>query len=1009
MQLPHTNGPLASPFGERAPRKDPAPTADSVHESTDTEVWPRTAELDEIQSEASEGALEAAREASLLTAIKSAQGKAFGVDVDAIVAWNLAAAPGASSRVQDLDPYLREEKLHEVTWPLGESQSVVADLVRVHVGHEKEVLRDKSERLREEYRELDEEWKEHCRFLDDLMDKRGPPPGDLYAVPNALPIITPGPQPTTPVTEEMLSSRAIRRRGVGDAVTTEAEFQEILAAMADTAAKDPNYRASKTTAVVPDMLPPKARLERYDDENDLVLDPLAFYDYGGTAEPIWTDEERTTFVRRYLNFPKQFGKIAEGISEKTASDCVLYYYRTKKEVDYKGMLASRRGVTKKKAIPIKKGGKSAALLADLDRTKPTVDKSGTPARGRDRNADKDKDKDDTGSNVGSVRRGRADAVRRGRKLLDSEDGVDSSEATSRAGSEAPSVTKSKMRLTLKTNAKRPRVSSLTDPLNAGTPDASTDPATPLDPSAAQAELLPPIKRARKTRKPMSVIGPDGLPLTEPGTPAGEVGSDKPSTTKRGATSSYWSVEEKKRLKELAAIHGADAKLIAARLPGKTERQVGNFLEGHRLELGLEPGKVVQNGSVSDQKVSPNWSQRNPLCPLADGMCFAQADQYLQTIGYVPSMYNLYANSPQMASEREFPRIPHAEPRLGVFPTTTPPTPPGANVAAMPAHESPVRTTISRPGGMRISALLNDEPVDEYKVKDIGAVDIASDGTVDEQDGMLRPSPRSAAPVPGPGLGPTYAQVAYERRLSNGSGAPPTVPQSSIPYDQPELDRYRSASTKPYLYESSPAHSPAWGPRRSETPTSHGYYPAPPHAQSSQPPRGAWESHASHAPHAQHAPAPHPHAAPAHGQHHSQPPPHTHAHGPSLGYFPPRPAEGYRQVPSDRPDRLAPPQEHYGHGHAHGHGHPSAPPPLHHHHSSAPGLQPPVPHQSGSYDRHDRHPDYRAYPPTSQSGSPAPPGPPRVISPAPGAGHPHGRASPGPGYGTLPPMQTQGQQ
>jgi hypothetical protein len=573
VQLPATNGSLSPPFGERIPRRDPAPTADSLHESTDTEVGPRTADLDDTRSEASEGALQAAQEAKLMMAIKSAQRKPVNLDLDALVAWNLAAAPEPSTRVDELNPEQRESRLKEITWPLEKSQAVVANLVAVHIARENEVVRAKIDRLREEYRELDEEWREHCRFLDELMEKRGPPPQDLFAQPHVLPVITPGPVPTTPVAEEMLSSRAIRRRGVGDAVTTEAEFQEILAAMADTAAKDPNYRASKTTAVVPDMLPPSARRERYDDENDLVLDPLSFYDYSGTAEPIWTDEERASFVRRYLNFPKQFGRIAEGLSDKTASDCVLYYYRTKKTVDYKGMLASRRGVTKRKTIPIKKGGKSSALLADLDRQKPRVD----PARNKDR--------EDGGTN----RKSRGEGVRGRRKMLEGEEGMDSSEATSRAGSEAPSITKAKMRVTLKT-AKRPRVSSLTvqqeSPVLAPTPDDSTAPA---EVNSAQAELLPPVKRARKSRK---VATPNGIAdlASDPNTPLADGVQEKP-VTKRGTTSSYWSVEEKKKVKELAAVHGPDAKLIATALPGKTERQVGNFLEGHRVELGLGPGKV----------------------------------------------------------------------------------------------------------------------------------------------------------------------------------------------------------------------------------------------------------------------------------------------------------------------------------------------------------------------------------------------------------------------------------
>lgn len=594
VQLPPTEAPLTSPFNGKFAVPDPMPTADSARSSTDAEIefaqTPREENAMENLSPVSESAFEAAKEASIVALIKAADPHKSLLDIDEIYAWNSATVPKESSRTP-LRRIDRNAQLDDIIKPLATTHYTVSHLVAEAIQRERDSLQEKTKRLQIEYAELDEEWQEHCKFLDEQMEKRGPPPAELFAIPHTmiLPVTTPGigPIPTTPLADDAFG-RGNRRRGVGDAVTTEAEFQEILAGLADTAAKDPNYRASKTTAVVPDMLLGSERLMRYDDDNDLVTDPLAFYDFAGTAEPIWTSEERAAFLRRYLNFPKQFGKIAEALPDKTASDCVLYYYRTKKTIDYKGMLASRRGVTKKKAMPIKKSGKSSALLADLTRQKPTINPAAdvpgksaiTPARsGKDSRGSKGRDKDTT---VGTP--GVESAIKR-RKGVDLDDGLDSSEGPSRAGSETPAL-RGKLRMTMK--GKRPRVSSIGDPTRLASQANVNGTAGELMNGQPQSDLLPPVKRAGKRRKVVEVIDPNNPDVTLPNGLPPAVSATAPMPTpgpgdkpRRAATNSYWSVDEKRRFRELQAQFGDDIKSIADGLPGKSVRQVGNFLEANR--------------------------------------------------------------------------------------------------------------------------------------------------------------------------------------------------------------------------------------------------------------------------------------------------------------------------------------------------------------------------------------------------------------------------------------------
>ncbi|OCF36939.1 hypothetical protein I316_01537 [Kwoniella heveanensis BCC8398] len=1034
IQLPPTNGPLSSPFGDRFPRKDPMPTAHST--DAETEGGPKTADIDEEDLGMVEDATEETRLANLITAIKTAQKKEVTFDITPVVAWNVAAAPTDTSRVVAMDDPEREGMLKHFIWPLAQQQDLVAKLVARRISQEQTELHKKSEKLKAEYMQLDEEWRDHCDYLDSLMEKRGPPPADLYAVPGAMPIATPGPvAPTTPLTEDMFNARGNRRRGAGDAVTTEAEFEAILAGLADTAAKDPTYRANKTSAVVPDMLLGEERKLRYNDDNDLITDPLAFYDFKGNAEPIWIPEERALFVRRYMAYPKQFGRIADGISNKTASDCVLYYYRTKKEVDYKGMLASKRGGGKKKTIPIKKGGKSAALLADLEKKKPTVsavtDGASTPVRGgKDR--DRDRDREDSVVPGTSARRTKntgtpAEDGRRRRRTTaasnastatanahDDDDKMEST-ATSRATSEAPSVTasKAKMRVTMKT-AKRPRVSSISEtarqansvtspvltnvPPDNSTPlaafDASTaaaagvtnEPATPtlnqpLDATIAQTELLPPVKRAGKRRKvavdsaptnastDTAAVQANGITAAAPpGVTPGATPSEKPS--RRSATNSYWSVEEKRKVKELVAVLGTDVKAIAAQLKGKSERQVGNFLEGHRAEL-LEGAATAGFGGVGAgiAQVKPEEDQRastsvHSTPSIAPSETFRSA-QPTRTI---------YDAFPSFNSQDRY------EPRLGMFP----PSPPHATSSingsgpALASNSSPVKP-VSRSGGMRISALLNDDgpsPKPSLNVKGEererpstglsvpDTIDAASDGTVDERDldvsGAARPSPRSIPPVP-----------INHTHTADPSGYPRYDQHYSHPHphhqhqqQHPDQDRYRTSASvpaqTPYLSTST-----AWSTGRgAETSRKDSYHhqrerererattttPVPSHHTVSSGPhpsslthRGSWSAE-MHSPHPSQ-----PHVMPVGSGHRSNshssasttsassrydpyrgPPPaisvdhapaHAHAHQPRHYDYPSERAASTYSREMDQHQRYT--QTHHAHAHAHVHSHPHA--------------------------------------------------------------------------------------
>lgn len=147
----------------------------------------------------------------------------------------------------------------------------------------------------------------------------------------------------------------------GDLVTTEAEFQEILQSLGKEQDEDPIIRAQKVSAPIPDFIldPVERNVVKFMDSNNIVDD-----------KPQWTNrvktdfqnnfsaEEHSLFCEGFCMFPKRFGAISRHMGGlRTAEDCVLHYYMTKKEVNYKQLIlafkkkasrkSSRRGKTAK--------------------------------------------------------------------------------------------------------------------------------------------------------------------------------------------------------------------------------------------------------------------------------------------------------------------------------------------------------------------------------------------------------------------------------------------------------------------------------------------------------------------------------------------------------------------------------------------------------------------------------------------------------------------------------------
>ena len=273
------------------------------------------------------------------------------------------------------------------------------DMLEQHAILEPFILKEMQERderrgikifkLRQEYKELNVEWQVHCARLEKIRDRQNR--RHQAAAPPLTPAIDASGLPfvAAPATPSILapSGRTNRRNaaaslGYGDAARSEAEFLEILARLEDADMADPNLRAMRTTATVPDVLIDKGErdllsLQTYSDENGLVKDPFEHYGINKVPDN-WTEEEIAIFCRRYATHPKQFGKIAAALPNKTTPQCVLFYYRSKKKIDFRALVdkRSRDGKRKKgkkgEAEEEAPGGgakKGPSLLGNLKRSR----------------------------------------------------------------------------------------------------------------------------------------------------------------------------------------------------------------------------------------------------------------------------------------------------------------------------------------------------------------------------------------------------------------------------------------------------------------------------------------------------------------------------------------------------------------------------------------------------------------------------------------------------------------
>lgn len=97
----------------------------------------------------------------------------------------------------------------------------------------------------------------------------------------------------------------------------------------------------RSYAVIPPLLlDARQRRYCYINNNGKIEDFAAEYKERQVLN-VWTKAEVEIFKEKFLQHPKNFGVIASFLDRKSACDCVQYYYHSKKEENYKGLLSKQ--------------------------------------------------------------------------------------------------------------------------------------------------------------------------------------------------------------------------------------------------------------------------------------------------------------------------------------------------------------------------------------------------------------------------------------------------------------------------------------------------------------------------------------------------------------------------------------------------------------------------------------------------------------------------------------------
>ena len=453
--------------------------------------------------------------------------------------------------------------------------------------------------------------------------------------------------------EKMFNS--FRRRNRADFVD-DAEMEAVLLQI------EPDYKHYRAAASIPPMkINP---LEKYSfkcaDVNNLITDKDKWASRLLTdGVDNFTPEEHELFVEAFVSQPKKFGKISHIMGGlRSPEECVLHYYRTKKSVDYKGMLLERTKKRKNSGAKRRRRREKSNNVFDDDMkiartpsfSQPTTHKKNvepvTPSGG-DTGFE-----DDYNYSVNQVESTSPINVPNGSPV----GGVSNTESSNQQrfldhpGGESPNTESEEKSSTLATKERQ-----------ASTQGEEQDSGIPITPKKR------PYDASYETDQEYSDFTPskaqsvhDQSSIIISPSKSGEHALSESNTTKSKASphdktvrkkvrnvsdhkSSYWSVKESQLFPELLKQHGSRWDQISEKLGTKSTTMVRNYYQRNAAQYGwkaiVEESDMKRNielsSSVRQGQILLQPEQSAALPPVVNGL----PPQQVPTLGFFSNTPN----------------------------------------------------------------------------------------------------------------------------------------------------------------------------------------------------------------------------------------------------------------------------------------------------------------------------------------------------------------------------------
>uniref|UniRef100_A0A671RQ50 Nuclear receptor corepressor 1-like n=1 Tax=Sinocyclocheilus anshuiensis TaxID=1608454 RepID=A0A671RQ50_9TELE len=349
--------------------------------------------------------------------------------------------------------------------------------------------------------------------------------------------------------EQQERFQRVGQRGTGLSATiarSEHEISEIIDGLSE---QENNEKQMRQLSVIPPMMyDSEQRRVKFINMNGLMDDPMKVYKSRQFMN-VWTEHEKEIFKEKFVQHPKNFGLIASFLERKCVSDCVLYYYLTKKSQNYKTLVRRNFGNRRRRNQQI-----TRPSLEDKTDDKNEEDRSEKSEKKEDEEKKEEEEKDEKED---------FKDISKDKEKCEGEEEEGKEQSTPRGRKTANSQGRRKGRITTRSMANNEAASVV----------AEEPPPPPPEP------VLPEPTPPSKTE-------PVQKPAREPAKLSPTASTETRGAVEAGETS-RWTEEEMEIAKKGLVEHGRNWPAIAKMVGTKSEAQCKNFYFNNKRRYNLD--------------------------------------------------------------------------------------------------------------------------------------------------------------------------------------------------------------------------------------------------------------------------------------------------------------------------------------------------------------------------------------------------------------------------------------